>query len=84
MYDLLSFVTRGKIRKKVLLALQTPDTPTEISKKILTHRSTTSRTILALEEKGLVECITPKETMGRYYQVSKMGKKILDLMEKRK
>ena len=77
MYDLISFVTRGKIRKKVLLNLDVPLTPTQLSEKIKTHRSTTSRTLLELEEKGLVKCITPTENMGRFYEITKQGKKIL-------
>ena len=77
MYDLVSFVSRGKIRKVVLSNLVKPQTPTELSHIIKTHRSTTSRTILALERKGLVKCITPNEKMGRYYQITELGKKIL-------
>ncbi len=77
MYELMSFVSRGKIRKKVLSNLVKPHTPTELSQIIHTHRSTTSRTILALEKKGLVKCVTPKEKMGRYYEITDTGKKIL-------
>lgn len=77
MYELVSFVNRAKIRKEVLLNLTTPNTPTELSKIIKTHRSTTSRAILALEKKGLISCITPSERMGRYYQITKLGKKVL-------
>jgi predicted transcriptional regulator len=77
MYNLISFVSRGKIRKRVLENLFQPHTPTELSHTIETHRSTTSRTILALKSKGLVMCITPKETMGRYYKITKLGLKIL-------
>ena len=77
MYDLISFVTRGKIRKKVLLNLDVPLTPTQLSEKIKTHRSTTSRTLLELEEKKLVKCITPKEKMGRFYEITSQGKKII-------
>ena len=78
MYGLVSFASRGKIRKAVLSNLVKPYTPTELSHLIKTHRSTTSRTILALEGKGLVKCITPKEKMGRYYQITRKGKNILD------
>jgi len=77
MYDLISFVSRGKVRKKVLSNLDKPLTPTQLSEKIKTHRSTTSRTLLELEEKGLVKCITPNENMGRFYEITKQGKKIL-------
>lgn len=78
MYDLISFVSRGKIRKKVLLNLNKPLTPTQLSEKIKTHRSTTSRTLIELEEKGLVKCITPDENMGRFYELTKQGKKIIE------
>lgn len=78
MYDLISYVTRGRVRKEVLKGLSKPLTPTQLSRKINTHRSTTSRAIIALEEKKLVECLTPKEKMGRYYQITKTGKKIMD------
>ena len=33
---------------------------------------------LSLNEKKLIECLTPNEKMGRYYQVTKLGKEILD------
>jgi DNA-binding MarR family transcriptional regulator len=78
MYDLISFVTRGKIRKKILLNLDIPLTPTQLSEKIKTHRSTTSRTLLELEEKKLVKCITPKEKMGRFYEITRQGNKIIE------
>ena len=77
MYDLVSFVSRGKIRKKVLRIVSKPHTPTEISHIINTHRSTTSRAILDLEKKGLVKCITPEQSMGRFYQITSLGKKII-------
>lgn len=80
MYYLLSFVSRGKIRKEVLRLLEKPMTPTDLSKKIKTHRSTVSRSLLELEKKDLVECITSNEKMGRYYTITKQGKKILTLM----
>jgi len=83
MYDLISFVSRGKVRKKVLVNLVQPHTPTELSQIIHTHRSTTSRTILALEKKGLVKCITPNEKMGRYYEITSTGKTIISKIVKR-
>jgi DNA-binding transcriptional ArsR family regulator len=77
MYDLVSFVSRGKIRIKVLSNLKSPLTPTQVSHVIKTHRSTTSRAILALEKKGLVKCIAPGEKKWRYYQTTVLGKKVL-------
>ena len=83
MYDLISFVSRGKIRKKILLNLDKPMTPTELSEKIKTHRSTTSRSLLILEKKGLVKCITPNEKMGRYYENTKIGNKIIKIIKEK-
>ena len=77
MYNFISFVSRGSIRKNVLKNLLEPHTPTELSHIIKTHRSTTSRAILALEKKGLVKCVTPKENRGRFYALTKKGKQIL-------
>ncbi len=81
MYDLISYVSRGKVRKRVLLNLVKAHTPTELSQIIKTHRSTTSRTILSLEKKELVKCLTPTEKMGRYYEITELGKKVLKKLE---
>ena len=81
MYDLISYVSRGKVRRAVISDLIKPHTPTELCRIINTHRSTTSRAILALEKKGLVKCITPNEKMGRYYEITSLGKKILQQIE---
>ena len=81
MYDLISYVSRGKIRRKVILNLIKPHTPTELCRIINTHRSTTSRAIIALEKKGLLKCKTPNEKMGRYYEITSLGKKVLQEIE---
>ncbi len=67
---------RGKIRKKVILPLASPSTPTQLSIKIKNHRSTISRTLLILEQKGLVKCVIPKEIMSSLYQLTEEGEKI--------
>ena len=84
MYELVSFVSRGKIRRKILLNLDKPMTPTQLSQKIKTHRSTTSRSLLILEKKGIVKCITPKENMGRYYDITDVGRNIFKIIDKEK
>jgi len=81
MYNLVSFVTRGSVRRKVLKGLLRPDTPTELAKKIGVARSAVSRTIQALEKVGLVECMTPDEKMDRYYRATETGKKIAEVIE---
>jgi len=78
MFELVSFVTRGKIRKEVFRQLTSPKTPTQISLILSTQRPTISRAILSLQNKGLVECLTPNEKMGRYYKITKLGQEILN------
>lgn len=77
MYDLISFVTRAKNRKLILTNLKDPKTPSGLSIQLKLHRSAVSRAILELESKGLVKCLTPDEKMGRYYQITEKGRKIL-------
>ena len=77
MYDLISFLSRSKNRKTVLENLDNPITPTELASKLNIQRSTISRAILELMNKKLVKCLTPKEKMGRLYQITDLGKKVL-------
>lgn len=81
MYALLSLLARSKNRRIVLQQLSEARTPTEISKNVKLQRSSVSRTINELENDGLVRCLTPKERMGRLYQLTKLGKKLLRILE---
>jgi DNA-binding MarR family transcriptional regulator len=81
MYDLVSFVARGSLRKKVLKALLRPNSPTELARILTTDRPSVSRTILALEKVGLVECLTPNEKLGRFYRTTETGKKVVAIIE---
>jgi len=81
MFDLVSYVGRGSVRRKVLKALLKPNCPTELSRQIGIERSTVSRAILELTEKELVECLTPDERMGRYYCTTEIGRKVLEVIE---
>ena len=76
MYKLLSYLARSKNRSKVLGLLDGLQTPTVVSKKLKIQRSTVSRTINELKEKGLVKCLTPDEKMGRLYALTPTGKKL--------
>lgn len=81
MFHLVSFVGRGSVRRKVLKALLKPNSPTELARQMDIERSTVSRAILQLVEKGLMECLTPDERMGRYYRTTEIGRKVLDVIE---
>jgi len=81
MFDLVSFVGRGRARRQVLKALVKANYPTELAKQLDLDRSTISRVMLELTEKGLVECLTPDERMGRYYRITEIGKKVVAIIE---
>ncbi|MDO9323477.1 MAG: winged helix-turn-helix domain-containing protein [Methanoregula sp.] len=81
MYNLVSFVTRGSVRRKVLKGLLRPSTPTELAKTLGVARAAVSRTIHALEKVGLVECLTPEENRDRYYRITDTGKKVAEIIE---
>ena len=81
MYNLVSFVTRGSVRRKVIKALHRPFTTTELAKMIGVDRAAVNRTIHAMEKVGLVECLTPNENRDRYYRITETGKKVAEIIE---
>ena len=81
MFDLVSFVGRGKARRLVLKSLNKPNSPTNLAKQLVMDRSTISRVMIELTEKGLVECLTPDEHSGRYYRITETGKKVIAIVE---
>ena len=76
-WDLVSFVKRSSQRSKILSLLKKPMTPSEIAKATGMYLTHVSRTLRELRERNLVECLTPEERVGRYYRLTKLGKKIL-------
>ncbi len=72
----LSFVLRGKIRKKVVLALSSRKLPSQIKDETKLEDSNVSRALKELVKEGIVKCITPKEKTGRIYELTKVGEEI--------
>jgi len=77
----ISFVKRGKNRKKVFLALDKAMMPSELVVKIYGKNSNTyfnivSRALAELTKKGIVEVLNPKERTGRIYKRTTLGDKI--------
>jgi len=83
-WDLVSFIARSEQRKKILSVLTEPITPSDISKKTGLYPTHVSRALGEFIEKGLVECLTPKERVGKLYRITKLGKEILKQMDKMK
>lgn len=83
--DLAGFILRSDYRKKVFLFLtEKPIMPSEIE-KVLTLRFThITRELRFLKEKNLIECINPKERVGRLYRLTSSGEKLKKAMQKEK
>ena len=82
-WKLYSFVIRSKKRKDILLSLEKARTPTEIGNKVKTSVSHVSRTLSDFQDKGIVECVTPEQKVGRVYRLTKEGEKISEYLRKK-
>ncbi len=73
-----AFVLRGKTRLKVLLALNKPKTPTQISNELKINLAQVSRALKELFDYNLVKCINPNNKIGRLYVRTKDGSEIVE------
>ena len=80
-WDLYAWLKRGNRRKEVLKLLinsQSPMTTNEIKAKLKVALSQASFTVKELSDKKLVECLNPKDKIGRLYKITNEGKVILN------
>lgn len=82
MWKLVSFVRRGKLRTAILLSLTIPNNPTDLARKLNSHRPTVSQAISELKEKGLVERLNSGEKNISIYGLTKKGKLIVERIRK--
>ncbi|MFH1637604.1 MAG: ArsR family transcriptional regulator [Candidatus Woesearchaeota archaeon] len=75
-YNKLSFAIRSKNRKKVIMAMSSMKTPSQIKKEIGMEDSNVARALRELEREGIIKCLTPKQKMGRLYELTAEGEKI--------
>ena len=76
-WDLISLIKRSEQRQIILRALESPKTPKEMSKETKLAPSHISRTLKEFMEKGIAECLTPKQKTGRIYKLTEKGAKLL-------
>jgi DNA-binding MarR family transcriptional regulator len=84
MWKLVSFVRRGRLRTAILDALVIPNNPTDLAKKLNSHRPTVSQAIGELKEKGLVKRLNPNEKNISIYGLTKEGNAVLEKIKKMK
>jgi len=80
-WELYSFIVRSDRRKGILVSLNKPKTPTEISKEVKVSVAHVSRTLKEFSKKGIIECLTPKAKVGRIYQLTAEGKILLEMLK---
>nr|MBI4156492.1 ArsR family transcriptional regulator [Candidatus Woesearchaeota archaeon] len=71
--ELAGFILRSEYRKKVFLKLDKPIMPSKIAKELEIRLTHITRELRFLKERGLAECLNPKEKTGRLYQLTKKG-----------
>ena len=81
-WDDISFLVRGKHRKTILKLLDNPKTPTQIKIEMKLHFNVISRTLIELEKKGFVKCLTPHQKLARFYQITNKGEESLNNLTK--
>lgn len=80
-WELYAWLKRGNRRKEVLKLLvnsQSPMTTNEIKEKLKVALSQASFTIKELLDKSFVECLNPKDKIGKLYKITNKGKVILN------
>lgn len=84
MWKLVSFVRRGRLRMQVLESLAVPNNPTDLAKKLNSHRPTVSVVVGELKEKGLVKRLNPGEKNISIYGLTPAGREVADKLRKMK
>jgi len=78
-----AWVKRGKRRQQTLTIFNKaahPLTINDIHEKSKIAISQASATISELEQNSLIECLNPKDKIGKLYQITKEGKEIITTM----
>ncbi|MEK6843421.1 MAG: hypothetical protein AABY04_02945 [Candidatus Micrarchaeota archaeon] len=76
-WDDVSFVIGSRKREEIFLLLETPRTPTQLSKMAKISLSNIWIKLKALEERKLILCLTPKVRKGKIYSLTSEGKSTL-------
>ena len=79
-WDEASYVIASKTRKSIMTKLETPRTPTILSKELKINLANISRALTELENKGIVECLTPEQRVGKIYALTKKGVKVSNVI----
>lgn len=76
-----AFLKRAKNRKRIFLAIDTSNMPSEIAEQVFGNRSgtplsITSRALAELRDRGLIKILNPDEKTGRMYNYTSKGLRV--------
>jgi len=77
-----SFIISSNYRRKILERLNSPITPSKLSKELNINKTHISRALSELENKKMIVCLTPKIAKGRIYVIIDYGNEILKEVSK--
>ena len=78
-WETVSFVFSSELRCKILLELnKSKNTPKQLSISLKHPISHVSKALKQLNERKLVECLTPNRRKGRLYVITEFGSQVLD------
>lgn len=83
-YSLLSFILRGERRKAILLCLDKPMIPKEISQNCNVSIHNVSKSLKELVDRGLIVCKNPNDKFYRFYELTKKGRELIKELNKPK
>ena len=79
----ISFVKSSGNRHKILNAIgDNMRSPSEISKRTNIRLNHVSMYLSELKESGLVECLNETTKKGRLYQMTEVGKKVIEIVDR--
>ncbi len=76
-WDLTAFVIRSNYRTKVFLELSKPQRPSQIARTLGLRITHVTRSLRELKQKSLIKCLNPKESFGRFYELTSKGENVL-------
>ena len=83
-WELVAFVKRGEQRIRLLPLLKQPLTASELAQKSSLRLTHAARALREFKNKGLIECLNPKDKVGKMYRITKLGRNVLTQLEKMK
>ena len=76
---LVAFIKRAKNRNAILqLLAEKKKTQAELHHESKMYRTHVRRTLIELQKRKLVKCLNPKDRIYKIYQITNLGKEVLE------